>query len=289
MKSNNVTFLGIGAQKCASTWVYKILQEHPDVFVSDPKELDFFSHNYNCGFQWYLKYFNEGIDKKIFGEISPSYFYDRSAPKRVFDYNPEMKIIITLRDPIDRAYSNHLHEIRIGHYTGDDLSFEAGLENNPMYVYQSLYATHLKSWLEYFGKDQLLILIQEEIGNAPLESVIKTYDFLNIDKAYKPDFLERRSNVSYSEKLKGIDKSLKTLGGIGRKLGLGFAINNIREHAFIRNLRALNKKHLSEDVPPMDQQTRIKLEKLFVNEIDELKILIGRDDVPWKTKYASKK
>ena len=108
MKPN---FIGIGAQKCASTWVYKVLQDHPQAYVSEPKELNFFSYYYNHGFQWYERFFENTRDRIAVGEISPSYFNASAAPYRVCQYNSNMRVIVTLRDPVERAYSHHLWEV----------------------------------------------------------------------------------------------------------------------------------------------------------------------------------
>ena len=64
-----------------------------------------------------------------------------------------MKLILFLRNPLDRLISNHKHEIRVSHLAGNELSVEFGLMNNPSYVEQGLYATHLERWLEYFPKE----------------------------------------------------------------------------------------------------------------------------------------
>ena len=109
-----VDFVGIGAQKCATSWIYNALKEHPDVYVSDPKELDFFSCHYNLGFFWYDQHFRDAGNAGVAGEISPSYLCDLSAPERAFEYNSRLKVIVVLREPVERAYSNHLHEVRSG-------------------------------------------------------------------------------------------------------------------------------------------------------------------------------
>ena len=279
----HLSFIGIGAQKCASTWVYKILQDHPQVCVSDPKELNFFSYKYDHGFRWYLNHFNDGLETKKCGEISPSYFYDPLAPARAHQFNPGMKIIVTLRDPVARAYSNHLHEIRIGQYQCEDLSFETGLKNNPMYVYQSLYARHLKKWLEYFDKSQMLILIQEEIKAQPRKHAKKLAEFLGISDEHESQSINRQANVSYAEKIRGMDSLLKSVGKFGRKLGLGALVNKIRDNSLVRNLRESNRKHLSEDVPPMKPETCKELENIFQDEVNELLKIMGRDSLPWTT------
>jgi len=178
MNSHKANFLGIGAQKCASTWIHRVLEDHPQVKVSTPKELDFFSYYYNHGFQWYERHFEESEPCLVRGEISTSYFYDWFAPERAAEYNPDFRLIVSLRDPVDRAYSNHLHEIRIGHYIGPDLGFEAGLAQNPMYIEQSRYWKQFQHWLQFFPKERFLVLIQEEIMADPTYAVHQLYEFL---------------------------------------------------------------------------------------------------------------
>src|SRR5262249_23883612 len=130
------SFLGLGAQKCASTWLHRIVAEHPQVAMPTVKELDFFSNHYDRGYRWYESQFPAVDGDMRTGEVSPSYFHDIRVPARVRAYAPEMKLIVTLRDPVERALSNHRHEVRAGHIDGADLSFEAALESNPMYVEQ---------------------------------------------------------------------------------------------------------------------------------------------------------
>ena len=172
------TFIGLGGQKCASSWLYTVFNDHPDAFVSTPKELNYFSAVYDRGHQWYESHFTAGAGRAAVGEISPSYLPDRDAPARAHAYNPDFRILVALRDPVERAYSNHLHNIRLGYYQGADLSFEAGLANNPMYVEQSRYAKHLRAWLEHFPPEQMLIVLQEEIAADPQAQARRVYEFL---------------------------------------------------------------------------------------------------------------
>src|SRR5262249_43557994 len=180
------TFIGLGGQKCASTWVHSVLKDHPDAYVSTPKEIDFFSSFYENGFQWYERSFAGAQHQRAIGEISPSYLPDGNAPARAHEYNPRFRIIVSLRDPVERAYSNHLHEVRLGHYADEDLSFEAGLANNPMYLEQSRYAKHLGRWLRHFPRDQLLVILQEEISADPAQQARRLYQFLGLDSGPGP-------------------------------------------------------------------------------------------------------
>ncbi|MES9886993.1 MAG: sulfotransferase domain-containing protein [Candidatus Sedimenticola sp. 6PFRAG1] len=273
--------IGIGVQKCASTWVYRIIEDHPQVGVSDPKELDFFTCRYHYGFQWYLKHFQGFSDKQVRAEISPSYFTDPLAPARVAEFNPEVKIIVTLRDPVKRAFSNHLHEIRLGHFCGTDLTFEYGMKNNPMYLEQSRYAKYLEHWLEYFSEDRVLVLLQEEIQHDPITQSKRLYGFLGIDTTHQSSFLCRRANESYGEKVVGVEKSLKSLARIGRKLGMTAVVDHLRKNGLVHNIRASNRVHLSSDIPPMLPGTESLLISELANDIERLSKLLKRDNLPW--------
>lgn len=282
------TFLGIGAQKCGTTWIYRILEDHPEVLVSTPKELDFFSYYYDFGYQWYRSFFKNLKDKKICGEISPSYFMDTSAPERAATYNPGFKIIAVLRDPVERAFSNHLHEIRIGHFKGDDLSFEAGLENNPMYIEQSFYCSWLKNWYAKLPKAQILVLFLEEIKQNPVTEARKIYNFLDIDPDHESTFLFHKANISYSEKIKGVEYVMKTLGRFGRRIGGSVLVEWIKNKRSINRLRQANLEHLSTSVPEIKASTKEMLFDKFANDTINLAKLLKRKNLPWETWYRIK-
>ena len=145
------TFIGLGGQKCASSWLHAIFSDHPDAFMSSPKELNFFSSLTIAVRSGTKVIFAPRTGNRQSGEISPSYLPDWDAPSRAHAYNnADLRILIALRDPVERAFSNHLHDIRLAYYRNKELSFEAGLANNPMYSAQSRYAQHSSRWLEYF-------------------------------------------------------------------------------------------------------------------------------------------
>ena len=279
------SFLGIGAQKCATTWVHRVLQDHPQAAVSEPKELDFFSANYERGFQWYDAHFDRADATAAIaaGEISPSYFHDREAPARARDYNPSLRIVLTVRDPLARAYSNHLHEVRIGHYNGPDLRFEAGWANNPMYLEQSLYAKHLRNWLAHFSRDSILVLVQEEIEQDPVAHARKLYAFLGLDTEHQSAALFRRVNQSAEEKLKGMNRVLRGFGKFGRRLGVRALVNSARRSALVTRLRDANRRHLDTVVPPMAPETRARMRALLIEDAREFAQLVQRSDLPWST------
>src|SRR5690606_31306508 len=146
------------------------------------------------GFQWYERHFEGFDDTYVTGEISPSYFHDPAAPARVRAYRRDMKLLLTLRDPVDRALSNHKHEVRLGHFTGPDLSFEAGLANNPMYVEQGLYGKHLASWLQHFPREQVYVALMDDIRAEPQRVAREVFRFLGVDDTFESSAVARRFN-----------------------------------------------------------------------------------------------
>jgi hypothetical protein len=280
------TFLGIGAQKCASSWIRNVLDDHPEVFVSQPREVDFFSHHYNRGYTWYERHFDQAGDAKAIGEISPSYFCDPSAPERVEQYMPGVKIVLALRDPIQRAFSNHLHEIRKGHFTGDDLRFEAGLESNPMYLLQSRYGTHVANWLRVVPKNRLLLLLQEDIQRDPLTQARRLYSFLDVKPGHQSALLFRRSHESVAVRHPAFFKAWRIVGEFGRRHGLGNVVEGVKKLPPVMAIMAANRRDLRTEVPSMRPETEHALQRELASELIGLADLLERHDWPWPTWHA---
>ena len=238
MTGNKPTFVGIGAQKCASTWLYHVLQDHPEVQVSEEKELNFFSFNFDRGYQWYEHHFADAA-KSVCGEISPSYFCEEGVPQRVREYRKDMKVIVSFRDPVERALSNHRHEVRLGNFHSPDNSFESGLTNNPMYVQQGRYATHLKRWLAYFPEEQIFSVLMEDIKADPLAVAQRLYEFVGVDATFEPQSIDRKYNVSFANRSQGLRRikdvaykmsstpGLRWTWSLGKKLGLRSAYRKV--------------------------------------------------------------
>ncbi len=278
-----VDFIGIGVQKSATTWVYKVLEDHPEVTCSQPKELNFFSRNFEKGSDWYHTHFNPKKKNTRLGEISPSYFTCVESVVRAKTYNPNLKIIVVLRDPIERAYSNHLHMIRVNDYPYKDLSFETGLKADARYLEQSRYGKHLHKWFQSFSRKNILVLIQENIKENPVQEAQKLYEFLGIDVKYKSLFLDKKANVSYSFKNEKLNLFIKGIISILNRSGLNIIVRRLRKSHFYLWLREKNRVHLKNIVPPIKKETEKELTIELSQDLESLVKLLNVDTLPWKT------
>lgn len=195
-------FVIIGAQRGGTTSLHRYLGEHPDIILPVTKELHYFSRLYDRGDDWYRRQFPVRLpEPMITGEATPYYLPHPHAPRRLHAFAPAAKLIVLLRDPVDRAYSHYQHEVRRGHET---LPFEEALareeerlrgEQERMladetydslpyqrFSYQSrgLYAEQLGAWFAFFPREQSLIVESERFYAEPIATVRRVTDFLGL-------------------------------------------------------------------------------------------------------------
>lgn len=178
-------FLVIGGMKCGTTSLDYYLKAHPEIAMPS-KEVDFFSRNYHLGLGWYESLFKEKNEEtKTYGETSVSYAkypYHEGVPKRIYSVLPDVKLIYVVRDPIDRIISHYMHLV---YADAEDRPFdkvfeEEGVES--LYVYYSLYYLQIEKYLEYFHKDQILIIYLDNLREMSkrLITLRQVFKFLNI-------------------------------------------------------------------------------------------------------------
>ena len=188
-------FIIIGCQRCGTTSLYTYLAQHPQILTPIKKEMDFFSWHFDRGIDWYLAHFPPMPPGEHFltGEASPSYFDSREAPERLYSLFPEAKLIVLLRNPVDRAISQF--------YRLTDLNWEARsldrvisdeierLNQNPEYIIgeepgnylaRGRYIEFIKNWLTFFPREQLLILKSEDFYAGAATTVKQVLEFLDL-------------------------------------------------------------------------------------------------------------
>lgn len=273
--------IGIGAQKCASSWLHAMAGSHPEIGTSDPKEVDFFSYYFDRGYGWYESHFAEAPGAKVYFESSPSYFHDPRSPVRARNYAPDLKILVLLRDPFKRAFSNHMHEIIKGHIPL--CTFEEGLANNPAYVEQSLYGTHLARWRDTFPEKQIRVMFAEDIAANARDSAKDVFSFLGVDPSFDSPILHERRNESDQARVPALRTGLRAGGDWMRRQGLEPVLAKIKATGPVAAIMSGNKVNVRDKIPPMTPETVARLNEIFFLEMEHLRQILGREFLPWET------
>lgn len=237
-KRRKPDFIIAGTQKSGTTWLEKNLLEHPQ-FYTPRKQLHYFDKNYDKGFEWYTNHFLPKGMKTIYGEKTTEYFDTLTAEifaQRLNENFSQTKVIVILRNPIDRAFSALGHMVRSGleaiPLDPDELLFKDLSRpeiDSYRYIERGYYSSQLKSLLKFIDPSQLLVLIlEEDIIDQPksgMESVVNflggdnSYVFQNLDKPVNKLRLSRSaiilsrklSEIPYSKSfIRRIDKALYT-------------------------------------------------------------------------------
>ncbi len=268
-------FIGIGAQKAGTSWLHACLYEHPQIYMPASKELHFFSKYYARGLPWYDSLFRGAPSNQITGEFSPTYLYHLDAPKRIYDHNPQTKLLICLRDPIARTVSAYRYAVQTGAILATK-SLEELIRERPAYVEHSLYTPQLERYLHFFSPDQILIMIYEDIATSPYAFMERVYQFLGVDTQFCPTMATRKVNPSRGvPRLYTLDRMLKYLAATCRQIGLGHLAWTLGRSRPIDMLQRLNR----HTVPPsaLSAAQIETLRQLFAPDIQALANTIGMD------------
>lgn len=292
-------FLIVGVAKSGTTSLYHYLKQHPQIFMSSIKEPYFFSFidqkpNFNGPFDGatneiiitdlknYEELFRNVNSEKAIGECSNSYLYFPQSAKNIKKYIPNCKIIIILRNPVDRAYSHYMQSKMIGH---ENLSFKEAISKEKerlrlnwrwhyQYTSESMYYEQVKRYLELFGKEKVKVYLFDELKNNPFDLIKDIYKFLNVNSNFKPsvDKVYNPSGIVRIRLLQNLAIHENEIKTIFKK------IIPTKIRPILKNfIRSANIKKYSM---PID--VREYLEDLFTKDIIKTEQLIERDLSIWR-------
>ena len=215
----NIDFLIIGVQKSATSWLYLCLKEHPEVVVPyNKKEYAYIGSRtfFEKGELWYKNRFPKLNDSSFkVGEVAVDYMIDHNAPKVIKQYNDNPKIIVSLRNPVDRLISAYYWKVRraqipdepINEVLSQLIKDRNGLitrENEDELhdiIYRGFYDEHLEAYMDIFNKENFLFLLYDEIVDSPSEIIKKVYKFIGVNDDFEPNSLNERPKVNTYNKL----------------------------------------------------------------------------------------
>lgn len=290
-------FICLGAAKSGTTTLHDILRQHPEIYVPAFKEPHFFDipENYKNGIDWYQKNYFKNANKKVIAEFTPSYFFDKEAPERIFNnLGSEVKFVVLLRHPVDRAYSHYLHSKRDEHEEFDfveSLNQEEDrlsryIENKDYlsylrnsYISQGLYGDMVERYLKYFKLENFMFIhFEKEFLLKRDKTIQRVLGFLDIDPQIKLQ-TDLRSNPSSIEKSKTLKRIMKKKGWW--RTIIKWLLPSIQLRQIIRNrVQRLNIKEYKAE--KISEELKSKLfSSYFRDNIDKFERLTDKK-MNWK-------
>ncbi len=214
MSELKVQIIGIGAIKAGTSFLAKMLSQHPEIRWARRKEINYFNTlqpdgSLNAyadkGLDFYHSFFKD--QSGTLAEFSPSYLADGDAPQKIYEYNPDARLIAVLRDPVERAYSHYLYAIHFLRSIPKDMSFRAAVREFPYLLEQGNYGRHLSRYQEFWADDQLAVIDFEDLVKNPVEVYDRLVSFLGLSPAKPEDTSpeNQKKKVRYPVLSKGID------------------------------------------------------------------------------------
>jgi len=283
-------FFIVGAPKAGTTSLYHYLEEHPDVYMSPIKETNYFSYNeikeqglfYNEEYintkEQYLAQFTGVKNEKAIGEASVSYLFYNGVAEKIKAFNPDAKIIIVLRNPVERGFSHYLMDRRLGFV---NMSYQDILDKKKydktgklyyqQYIELGLYYNQLQQYFSVFDKARVKVFLYEDLQKNIQALVKELYNFLEVDADFLPD-LEKKHNAFIAPKNPVIEKLYKyKLIRSGAKLFLGSSMQQFMKN----NLFSKEKK------PVLDHHLQQQLLDIYKDDIERTAVLINRNINNW--------
>ena len=282
-----VDFFIVGAPKAGTTSLYHYLSEHPETDMSILKEPNYFSEKSIKDNDLYYKSYpikklsryhslfkNNNLIK---GEASVSYLYYKDVAKSIKAYNSSARIIIMLRDPIERAFSHYLMDFRLGliNDTFENIIFQkSNLSNSKTYFQQYVklgeYTNQIKRYFNEFPSEQILVVDYDDFKNKTSDIVKKVYKFLKIDINFSPE-LNNKHNARFIVN----NRLLKFLFS---KIIIRKAMNLI----FPKFIKSFIKNQFFNNKPPiLLSSSRIYLQQYFKKDIENLSNFLQKDYSKW--------
>ncbi|SHM59210.1 sulfotransferase family protein [Gracilibacillus kekensis] len=288
MKKRKPDFFIVGAAKSGTTSLYEYLKKHPTIYLPENKEPHFFgdkkpSEIFVDNKEAYYKLFCHAPENSVIGEASTSYLYSEKAAMDIKKFNPNGKIIILLRNPVDRAYSMYRHQVRDGFETN---TFEKGLELEKERIYKGmpygyhyfeggLYYRQIKNYLNVFGPENVKIIIFEEFKETPIKVLKEIFAYLNV-KDINIDKIRvyNVSNKPISYKLQSFLVQYHPVKSI---------LKIVLPSPFRKKIKSLIlKKNMTSSYDKISDTTRKYLIHRYSDDIKKVEKILKRDLSVWK-------
>lgn len=280
---NRPDFLVISPSKCGTNTLFHLLKSHPDICMAKHvKGTRFFNRFYNRGIEWYRRLFDHCPGNAVAGEVDETYFvYEPCIAERIHRHLPDVKLILCLRNPVDRAYSLYMQFARFGLIK--EKSLKEALKTDFSYqhlVTDNFYEIYLNRFLAVFPKEQIQVILFEDLTNQMEATVKNLYRFLGVDPHFFPTDENLKRNAARDARFSHLNKLFYFVLIACRHLGFQAAIARAKQSKAVQAL--LFKKPEETVYPSLDPDLKQELQSLFKTPNQALAELIGRDLDHWQ-------
>ena len=290
--------IGIGAPKAGTTWLFKCLRRHPQVFMAACKETNFFSYGTIEGrLPEYAEHFRGSDGALAIGEISTRYLTSEVAPERINAHLPGARLFVSLRNPVEQVYSHYWHLRRQNFHEWGPSTPPTSLEEavdryESRLLGPARYAGHLERWLRHVPPGRLHVILYDDIKRDPGGVLRSLYAHLGIDDSFRPGDaakagsdvrrgtsprgagFERAHAVVYRTLSVQVYYRLKAILGVRRAVALKDSLR-IRE--------GMERVFFRAGYPAMTDATRQFLVQRLFSDIDRVEALTGRSLAAWRS------
>ncbi len=198
---SRLDFIVAGPQRTATSWLHDMLSQQPSVSLPrQVKETFFWDKYFEKGFDWYQRFFDEEGRSAIRGEVAPTVFASDTARERIQSVAPDCRVMIILRDPVERTLSHYRHESALGLVRG---SLEEAARTDPRIVEASRYSKYVPRWRDSFGEDRVHCIRYEKIRESPEDVLHEVCRSLGVSVAVPFSELEGRPSQAKGVRFPG--------------------------------------------------------------------------------------
>jgi hypothetical protein len=268
-------FLFIGADKSGSTWLHRILAAHPQCYVPPCKDLYFFDRYFGRGLEWYASFFRDAPESATaVGELSHDYLYSELAAQRIAEVLADVRLVVFLRNPVERTFSEYLYLIRSG-LTKDPL--RSALQRFPEAIEHSRYSQYLDPYFKLFGRERLGIFLFDELQADPRRFARRIDTFLGIDFIDALPYEERVLPAS-RPRSSFLARVAKDGATFARRLGFPGLVGTLKQN---RLTRFLYVEYADDERPRLSEDDRAWLWRHVADDVHRLELLLSNDLSAW--------
>lgn len=285
-----IDFAIIGAQKAATTTLYDLLKQHPEIAFPPMKEDNYFAFDdtYRLGHKHLAMQYAKALSSQKIGHayVNIMYYASICAP-RMWEHNPRMKLIALLRNPIDRAYSAFWYARNRGWEMSDSFEDairreeEGGISDNfthqgiLTYLKHGHYAEQLKVFIDTFGRDAVRVHFQNELQADAVGLCKSLFDYIGVTSDFRVDGA-LKSNVASRPMIAALPRFINNPSSLKKiyQAITPYKMRRLINRNFLQKIEKLNQA--THRYPPMSERTRHRLEDYYAPHNDKLRALIGR-------------